>query len=77
MIGKKGKKTCTTLNYVEHLLILVSLFPVCISISAFASLVGNTVGITSSRKGLKICPITAGIRKCKLIIKKKEKFAIK
>ena len=46
-------------------------------LSAFASLVGNTVGITNSTIGLKICLITAGIRKCKSPIKKKEKVVIK
>ena len=42
-------------------------------ISAFASLVGIPVGITSSAVELKICVITAGIKKYKSIIKKKEK----
>ena len=45
----------------------------CISISAFASLLGIPIGITSSAIGLKICAITAGIKKCKLIIKEKKK----
>ena len=39
--------------------------------STFASLVGNPVGITSSVIGFKICVITAGIKKYKLINKKK------
>ena len=41
-------------------------------ISAFASLFGIPIGITSSAKGLKICAITAGIKKYKSIIKKKK-----
>ena len=41
-------------------------------ISAFASLVGVSIGITSSALGLKDCLITAGIKKCKSIIKKKK-----
>ena len=45
----------------------------CVSISAFASLVGIPIGITSSAIGLKICAITAGIKKYKSIIKKKKK----
>ena len=45
----------------------------CISISAFASLLGIPIGIKSSAIGLKICAIVAGIKKCKLIIKKKKK----
>ena len=42
----------------------------CVSISAFASLVGNPLGITSSAIGLKIYAITAGIKKFKSINKK-------
>ena len=38
--SEKHKKVCTTLNYVEHFLILCSIITGCISISAFASLVG-------------------------------------
>ena len=45
------------LNYIEHLLILVSTVTGCISIFAFASLVGIQVDITSSAVGLKICII--------------------
>ena len=41
--------------------------------SFFASLVGIPIGITSSAIGLKICAITAGIKKYKSIIKKKKK----
>ena len=43
-------------------------------ISVFASLVGILVGITSSAIGLKICTITAGIKKYKSIINKKKKM---
>ena len=42
-------------------------------IFAFAYLLGIPIGITTSAIGLKICAITAGIKKCKLIIKKKKK----
>ena len=45
----------------------------CVSISTFAPLIGIPIGILSSAIGLKICAITAGIRKCKSIIKKKKK----
>ena len=45
----------------------------CISISAFASLVGFPIGITSSAIELKMCTITAWIEKYKSIIKKKKK----
>ena len=49
------------MNYVEHLFILIYTVSGCVSISAFASLVGS-IGITSSVMGLKICVITAGIK---------------
>ena len=45
----------------------------CISISAIASLLSFLIGIMSSAIGLKICAITAGIKKYKSIIKKKKK----
>ena len=45
----------------------------CISISAFPSLVGIPIRITSSALGLKICAIAAGIKKYKSIIKKNKK----
>ena len=63
---------CTTLNYIEHFLILGSAVTGCVSISAFPSLVGIPIVITSSAVGLKICVITAAIKKQKPIIKKKK-----
>ena len=57
---KSTKKICTTLNYIEHFLILAITITGCVSISSFASLVGISIGITSSAIGLKICAITAG-----------------
>ena len=72
-MSKKHKKVCTTLNYIEHFLILGSTIAGCISISAFASLVHIAIGLTSSAIGLNICAITAAIKKYKLIIKKKKK----
>ena len=68
LISKKHKKVCTTLNYIEYFLILDSAITGCVSISAFASLVGITIGITSSAIGLKICAITAGIKKLEVNI---------
>ena len=60
-MSKKHKKVCTTLNYIEHFLILASTITGCISISAFASLICIPTGMTSSGIGLKIFAITAGI----------------
>ena len=61
-----------SLNYAEHLLIVISAITGCVSISAFASLVGISIGITSSATGLKICAITAGIKKYKPITEKEK-----
>ena len=63
LMSKKYKKVCTSLNYIEHFLILISTITVCIWISSFTSLVGIPIGVTSSAMGLKICAITAGIKK--------------
>ena len=71
-MSRKAKKVCTTLNYIEHFLILASTITGCTSISAFASLLGIPIGITSSATGLKICAIPAGIKKYKSVIKKKK-----
>ena len=73
LISEKYKKTCKYLNYVENLLILSSTITACVSISEFASLVCVPVGIKSSAIEIKTCAITAGIKKCKSIIKKKKK----
>ena len=70
-MSKKHKKVCRVLNYIEHLLILFYTVTGCVSISAFTSLISIPVGIISSSIELQICAITAGIKKCKSIIKKK------
>ena len=53
LMSGKHKKTCNYLNYVEHLLILVSTITGCILISALASLVCVPVSITSPAVRLK------------------------
>ena len=73
LISKKHKKVCATLDDVEHFLTVRSAITGCVSISAFASLVGIPIGITSSAVGLEICVITAAIKKHKSIIKKQKK----
>ena len=50
--------------------IIISAVNGCVSTSAFASLVGVPVGITSSAVGFKICAITEGSNRYKSIIKK-------
>ena len=51
LMSRKHEKVCTTLNYIEHFLILASAITGCISISAFASLLGIPIEITSSAIG--------------------------
>ena len=60
------------LNYIEKLLILASMIIECVSIAAFAFLVGIPVGIASSALGIKISAITAVIEKYKSVIKRKK-----
>ena len=45
LVSREHKKICTTLNYMEHFLILASPITGCISISAFASLLVIPIGI--------------------------------
>ena len=55
LMSRKHKKTCTILNYIGQFLILASAIARCISISAFASLIGIPIGNTSSAIRLKFC----------------------
>ena len=66
-------KVCTTLNYIEHFLTLGSTITGCVLISALTSLVGIRTGIASSAIRIKICVVTAAVKKYKSIIKKKKK----
>ena len=69
---KKHKKVCTTLNYIDHFLILASTITGCISISDFASSIGIPIGIGCAIR-LKICAITAGLKKYKSKLRKRKK----
>ena len=70
LMSKKHKKICITLNYIEQFLIVGSPITGSVSISAFASLVGIPIGITSYAIQWKIIAITAAIKKYKSIHKK-------
>ena len=65
LTSKKQNKVCRVLNYIEYLLILISTVTGFFSIFSFTSLVGIPISITNSAIGLKICVITAGIKKYK------------
>ena len=73
MTNKKHKNTCRNSNYFKNFLLFISAVAFCVSVSTFASLVGNAVGITSHAVELKICALTARIKKYKSIIIKKRK----
>ena len=70
----RSKQVCTALNYIEHFFVLASAVTECVLISVFASSVEIPICIVSSSAGLTICAITAGIKKYKVIIKKKKKI---
>ena len=73
LMSKKHKKVCRVLNYIENSIILIFTISGCVSISSFASLVGISIGITSSAIGSKICVINMGVKKYKSINIKKKK----
>ena len=75
LLSKKHKRVCRVLEYIEHSLILISTITGCVFISAFASLVEISIGITSFAIGVKICVIAAGNKKYKSINKKKKEEA--
>ena len=70
-MSEKHKKVSRALNYFKHFLVFVSTVSGCVSNSAFASLIAAPVGTVTSAVGLKICIISAGIKKYKLMIWKK------
>ena len=59
LMSKRHKKVCTNLNYIEQSY-LASTITGCVSISAFTSLVGILIRITSSTIGLKLSAISVG-----------------
>ena len=73
LMSKNRKKVCECVKLIEHFFILVSTITGSISFSAFSSLIGIPIGITSSAIGLKICATTTGIKKYKSVTKKKKK----
>ena len=72
-MSQKHKNVSPILNYIDHFLIFTSANTGCILISAFSSLIGIPLGITSSTAGFKICASAAGNRKHKPIMKKNKK----
>ena len=70
-MSKMDKNVCRILNYIDRFFIAISATTGCVSISAFASLVGIQIGITSSAVELKICVITIRIEKLCQELKKR------
>ena len=60
------------MNYIDHSLIVIFTITEGVSISAFASLVGITIGAGSAIRWI-LCIITTGTKKYKSIIKKNKK----
>ena len=65
LMSKKHKNVCTTLNHIEHFLILASTITGSISTSALASLLGTPIRVTSSAVLLKICAVTSRSKRYK------------
>ena len=65
---KKHKKICATLNYIKHFFIFSSSNTGCASISLFVSLVSAPIGITGLAIRLKMCAVSAEIKRYKSII---------
>ena len=61
LISKKHKKVYRVL--IDTWLTVISTITGCVSISAFASLIGTPIGIVTSTMRLEISVITAGIKK--------------
>ena len=74
---KKNKRVCRALDFFQYYLVFFSDVSGCVSISAFASLVGVPVGIASSAVELQNFAITAGIKKHRSVIKKARESMIK
>ena len=65
LMSEKYKKTCKYLNYLPQLIVLVLTVTGSVLICAFTSLVFFPVGVINSALGIKICGISAGIKKYK------------
>ena len=70
-MNEKHKKMYRALSYNENFIIFISAVSGCVSLAAFASLVGVPIGITSSVIRLNIYAITAGIKKSIVKMKKR------
>ena len=63
LINNRHKWVCTTLDYLQHFLILAPAITECVPISAFVYLDSISIGIRSSAVGLTIYATTAAIKK--------------
>ena len=76
-MSRKHKKFCTTLNHIEHFLILASIFTGCFPISAFASLLGIPIGNTNFAIKLKKCAKAEEIKNISQYLRKRKRSMIK
>ena len=63
LMREKHKKVFSAFNFFEYFQDFFSTVSGCVSISAFGSIVGVSVGISSFALGIKICTLIAGIKK--------------
>ena len=63
LLSKKHENVFRVFNYIDQSLIVISTITGCVSISAFASLVGISIRITCSAIGVQMCVIITGIKK--------------
>ena len=70
-MNEKHKMECKVLNYFEHFLVFVSPVSGFVLTSTFAPSFGVPIGIASSKVGLKICALTAWIKKYQSVVKEK------
>ena len=73
MLSNKNKRVCKSLNYTEHFFALVFVVTICVSISAFVSLIDISKRIMSSAIWSNIWARIARIKKYKSLIKKKKR----
>ena len=61
-MSKKHHKVFQSLSCIVNVLILASKITRCTSVFAFSSLIGISIGTTSSVSEFKICAIAGGIK---------------
>ena len=77
LLKKQSRNVRTTVSYIDYFIIIVSAVTGYISIAGFVSFLSIAIGIMSSAIELKICTISAGIKKLSQLLRKKRRSMIK